>query len=160
MHLHPQLHRCCHRVCRGAQAFVVGGLVTSTPTEDVRTRTLWTSVTNVITRVGAGTATLGLSFLSGRSSFSHRERMPPPRGFSERCFPTPSFSKDGRRVHQALVQGFRRKTLRAPNFGRLPSLQARHTFEVPLSGRYLTLFSFTLKLCKTYTSRVYGVFLK
>lgn len=83
------LRRCCRRACRGAQPFVVGGLVTSTPTEDVRTRTPWTSGSYVITTARVGT--LGLPFLSGRSSFSHRERMPPPRGFSERCFPTPSF---------------------------------------------------------------------
>ncbi|KAL4097775.1 hypothetical protein QTP88_022497 [Uroleucon formosanum] len=71
--------------------------------------------------VGADTATLGLSFLLGRHSFSHPERMPPPRGFSERRFPRQSFSKGGHRVDKTLVQGFRRKTLRAPNFGRLPS---------------------------------------
>lgn len=120
-YLRPRLSQCCRRVCCGAQASVASGLVTSTPAEDVRTRTPWTSVTYVITRVGADTATLGLSFLLGRHSFSHPERMPPPRGFSERRFPRQSFSKGGHRVDKTLVQGFRRKTLRAPNFGRLPS---------------------------------------
>lgn len=80
--------RSCVRACVGvrrvpapgrpaAQAFTAGGLVTSTPAEDVRTRVPYT-------RPGAhgppGTSRWPPSsppFPSGRFSFSHRERMRP-----------------------------------------------------------------------------------
>jgi len=125
------LYWCCYCFCCGAHASIAGVLVTSTPAEDARTRTTWINPTYVNTRVGASSVTLGLPFLTDRRSFSHRERMPPPLSFSEYNFPTSSFSKNNHRVDSTLVQGFRSKTPRAPNFGRLPNCN-HVTFYHPL----------------------------
>lgn len=124
------LRRCCRRVCRGAQAFVVGGLVTSTPTEDVRTRTPWTSGGTYVITVRLGWAPSGCRSCQAVEAFRtgsacHRHVVFPNAVFRRRAFP-----KHSRWVDRVLVQGFRRKTLRAPDFGLLPNVQARHdTFE-------------------------------